>query len=98
MRAFVTSPGLNIRKRPDSNAKSLDKASYGEELVVLDGADTDWPKVRYLKRNIVGYVYADYIRFEAPKVAPPEPPFPWFPVTVFGLLIAGSALCVWLFG
>lgn len=56
------STDLNVRERPSSNAKLLGSIPKGAYVNVreLDGY-TDWYKVEYSEKNLIGYASAKYI-------------------------------------
>lgn len=52
---------VKLREQPNTDAKVLELASYGEEVEVLDKAD-NWYKVKY--KRITGYIRSDLIQVE----------------------------------
>jgi len=58
--ASVTATTLNVREQPTTEARILDRFSYGRELIVCSAPDADgWVKIK--TAELQGYVKSDYL-------------------------------------
>lgn len=57
----ITTETARLREQPQTDAKVLELASFGEEVEILEEVD-GWYKVKY--KNITGYIRSDLIEIE----------------------------------
>lgn len=62
MKVVVDVPMLNMREEPDVNSEVIYILKEGDKLEVIERGPEHWIKVRYLEKNITGWVNGKYVR------------------------------------
>ena len=57
---YVNAGSLNLRSSPNTQSEIIEKASHGEEVLVVDDLGNGWKKVE-LANGSVAYAYGKYL-------------------------------------